>query len=67
MKTMKDLGFVAMMVDPASFIRRSDGVLLNTHVDDVTLYGEEAALEELEEALEKKFERECVPEPNGLH
>ena len=56
LKILRELGFEPMVTDPASFIRRSDGVILNTHVDDVTLYGEESALEDLEVALEKKFE-----------
>jgi hypothetical protein len=55
-KALNELCFVPMVTDPASFIRRSDGVILNTHVDDVALYGEESALEEIEEALEKIFE-----------
>ena len=55
-KALEELNFAPLVTDPASFIRKKDGVMLNTHVDDVTAYGEDAALEELGDGLEKKFD-----------
>lgn len=65
-ETLRRLSFEPMTTDPASFIRKNDGVLMNTHVDDVTLYGKETALEELEKALEKKFELKRLGETTYL-
>ena len=42
-KELLELGFQPLKTDPASFIRKSDGMILNTHVDDVNAIGEDEA------------------------
>jgi transposase InsO family protein len=62
----KKMGFKPLKTDPATFIRESDGVILNTHVDDVNCIGDEEALLEIEESLEKTFELRRLGETKFL-
>jgi hypothetical protein len=55
-EALRNLSFVPLKTDPATFFRKEDGVILNSHVDDVNAIGDENTLIELEDALEKKFE-----------
>ena len=66
LEQLREMGFVPMITDPATYIHKSDGTILNTHVDDVNAIGDEKVLNELIENLEKKFELKRLGETSFI-